>query len=354
MNAPGVNHFPCVQCGADLKFSPGSTVLKCPYCGAEQAIAPPKNEVVEHDLMDELNRRSMSPEMVRDSSVACKSCGAEYSMPADQESGACPFCGNTVVVPADPIERIAPQAVMPFQLSERDMRQCYDRWVKSRFWAPNDLKHRAEKSRTVQAIYVPFWTVDALTETSYRGKRGDTYTVRSGNSTTTHTRWTSVSGHVTLPFDDVLVLATTKLPTYYAENMNSWNLSRLVPYDPAYLSGFVTMRYDIHLANGYGRAQQKMEVGITREIERDIGGDRQVIEWKETAYMMQTYKHVLLPIYAGAYRYKGQLYQFFVNGQTGEVRGKAPISVWKVMLAILLGLIVVGTFLYFNQSGSSN
>jgi hypothetical protein len=57
---------------------------------------------------------------------------------------------------------------------------------------------------------------------------------------------------------------------------------------------------------------------------------------------------VLLPIWIAAYRYNGKPYQFLVNGQTGEVVGKAPWSFWKIFLFVtfLVSLVVGGIVIY--------
>ena len=57
-----------------------------------------------------------------------------------------------------------------------------------------------------------------------------------------------------------------------------------------------------------------------------------------TLYSKVTYKYLLVPVWMSSFKYKDKLYQFVVNGQTGKVGGKAPTSVWKVLLAI--GIVV--------------
>jgi hypothetical protein len=55
---------------------------------------------------------------------------------------------------------------------------------------------------------------------------------------------------------------------------------------------------------------------------------------------------VLLPVWSFAVRYAEDRppVQILVNGQTGRVGGKVPISTIKVTIAVLTGLIVVGGF----------
>lgn len=48
-----------------------------------------------------------------------------------------------------------------------------------------------------------------------------------------------------------------------------------------------------------------------------------------------TFKHILLPVWLSAYRYRNQQYQVMVNARTGEVQGDRPYSVWKITFAVL-------------------
>ena len=46
-----------------------------------------------------------------------------------------------------------------------------------------------------------------------------------------------------------------------------------------------------------------------------------------------TFKHILLPVWISAYRFKNQPYRFLVNARTGEVQGERPWSWIKIALA---------------------
>jgi hypothetical protein len=62
----------------------------------------------------------------------------------------------------------------------------------------------------------------------------------------------------------------------------------------------------------------------------------------KTHYSAITFKHLLLPVYAGAYRLNQKVFQVVVNGRTGEVQGDRPYSVWKITLFISTILLVLG------------
>jgi hypothetical protein len=71
-------------------------------------------------------------------------------------------------------------------------------------------------------------------------------------------------------------------------------------------------------------------------------------------YENTTFKHVLLPVWVAAYRYNGKVYRFVVNGQTGEVVGVAPWSVWKIALLVLTIVLLIGGIVAATQTRSTS
>ena len=74
----------------------------------------------------------------------------------------------------------------------------------------------------------------------------------------------------------------------------------------------------------------------------------------DTAIKDVTFKHILLPIWVAAYKYRGKTYRFVVNGRSGRVQGERPWSAWKIAFAVVVGLIIAGVIGYFaaqNQQG---
>lgn len=357
--------YPCAQCGAKLEYQPGTTVLRCPYCGHQTPIAPPSGTVDELAVDDFLDRANLRLEMETETVLHCNSCAAEFTVLPNEVTKACPFCGSHVLVESPNHERIRPNAILPFVLQERPARERLKVWLGSLFWAPNDLVKMALSGGRLKGVYLPYWTFDSDTLTHYTGQRGEHYYVSETYTTTVNgqtvtrtrqvrkTRWWPASGVVQVPFDDVLVVASAAVPPEQAQRLRTWEFSGLEPYEERYLVGFQTMRYDVDLANGFATAKEFMQPAIDQTIRADIGGDEQIIHSKDTEYRDNTFKHLLLPVYVGGYQYRGKPYRFVVNGQTGEVQGEAPISIWKVMIAVLLGLLIIGTIVYFSQKSQS-
>ncbi|MAN14458.1 MAG: primosomal protein N' (replication factor Y) - superfamily II helicase [Dinoroseobacter sp.] len=356
------HRFPCDQCGSDMRFAPAEGKLICDHCGNTRAMdmvedAPAIRELDYHAA---LGAQLPEAEMEEIRVSSCPNCGAQVEFNEADHATECPFCATPVVADTGTHRHIKPKGVLPFQLDERSAHDAMNEWLGKLWFAPNGLQEYSRKGRKLDGIYVPYWTYDAETRSRYEGQRGTVYYVnrtvtRNGQTRTVREqriRWTNVRGRVQRFFDDVLVLGSRSLPKSYTDGLAPWNLTMLEPYTPHFLAGFRAEGYTVQLEEGFDEAREIMDAQIRRDIKFDIGGDRQRISQVATDVSDVTFKHILLPVWMAAYKYRGKSYRFVVNGQTGRVQGERPYSAIKIALAVIAGLIVaagVGYLVAMNQ-----
>ncbi|MEL6521834.1 MAG: TFIIB-type zinc finger domain-containing protein [Pseudomonadota bacterium] len=352
------HRFPCEACGSDLRFAPGQGRLVCDHCGNEEDIADRNDAepIYELDYAKALADRLPEAEVEETRILSCDSCGAQIEFDQATHAKECPFCASPIVTDSGTHRHIKPKGLLPFAQSEAEAHDAMANWLGRLWFAPNGLSEYARKGRKMQGIYVPYWTFDADTDSRYRGERGTVYyetrtrTNADGDRETYRVqkvRWRPASGRVSRWFDDVLVLASRSLPERYTAALEPWDLAALEPYQPQYLAGFRAEGYTIELQDGFGRARERMDQVIRRDVKFDIGGDRQRIHDIQTQLSNITFKHVLLPVWLAAYKYRGKTYRFVVNGRTGRVQGERPWSAWKIAFAILLVALVAAGVGYF-------
>jgi hypothetical protein len=143
------------------------------------------------------------------------------------------------------------------------------------------------------------------------------------------------------------VLGSRALPQRFTDALEPWDLTALEPYAPEYLAGFRAEGYSVPLDEGFDEARTRMDAMIRRDIKFDIGGDRQRIHSMDVDLSGMTFKHILLPVWLAAYKYRGTSYRFVVNGRTGRVQGERPYSAIKITLAVIAGLILAAIVGYF-------
>ncbi|MBK0400623.1 primosomal protein N' (replication factor Y) - superfamily II helicase [Limibaculum sp. M0105] len=364
--------LPCSNCGARLEYAPGAGALVCPYCGTQNEIPEStdgpwdKGLLREIDLAPALARQGETTEFVETETVRCPGCGAEVGLDAGTIADQCPFC-------ATPLSRQdlhrhrhpRPQGVLPFAVTETEARARMKSWLAGHWFAPSGLKRYAEAGRPLSGVYLPHYTFDAEAEAEYAGFRGDAYyvtqmvTVRGAKGTSTQPRkvrkirWTPVQGHIARVFDDVLVPASDTLGALSPgpEVFPGWDLEGLRDYTPEFIAGFRAEAPSMGLEQGFAAAGKAMEAALAQDALARIGGDAQRLTRLSAEFDRATFKHVLLPVWLAAYRYRNTPYRVVVNGRTGAVSGERPYSWIKIALAVLAALIVAAVIGAFAAQG---
>ncbi|WP_298478703.1 DNA helicase PriA [uncultured Maribacter sp.] len=348
----------CANCGAELKFKPGSNQLKCEYCGYEEFIEQTKSSFEELELQHYLKVVGENAYTETIDLLHCKNCGANQHVEENFKSLDCVYCSEPLI--KEDIEKegwILPGALVPFQLDTKKAREIFKKWVGSLWFAPNKLKRAALDPEGLHGLYVPYWTFDSNLIATYKGQRGDYYyenrRVRTKNGTQNKrvrkTRWSSASGSVNGFVDDILINASQKKRRDIPGKIAFWNLKELIPYNSKYLSGFVTEKYTVSLKEGHHQSFQEAKKVAYNWIRRDIGGDTQRIAHADIKLSEETFKHILLPVYISSYNYGGKEYRFYINGQTGTLSGSRPYSFWKIFFLVLFIIAIITVIAIFAE-----
>src|SRR6218665_168421 len=172
------NQLDCRECGALLKYAPGTQHLKCEYCGCENEIteAAEVTMVEEIDFEKFLNENSSDVEKQDITTVKCANCGASTTLKPNITSDNCPFCASALVITGGTTNSIIrPKYLLPFHINQKAAFEEFKKWVKSLWFAPNDLKHYVDNADKLSGMYIPYWTYDSDTVSDYTGQRGDNY-----------------------------------------------------------------------------------------------------------------------------------------------------------------------------------
>ncbi len=335
---------PCPMCGGKMAFDPEKGSLLCPYCEHVIALEGETGPLEEQDLRQAEFRSNFSWGTAQ-KQVICKNCGAQTIYDALETSGTCPYCGSHQVMEEAVDTSLPPNGVVPFAISREKADERFRRWIKRRLFAPSAAKKSA-KADAFTGIYMPFWTFDAHTVSVYSAMYGKDRTVKDAKGNTrTVTDWYSTRGTYTKFIDDELVLASSRHDPKTIAALEPYELSDGKPYRPEYLAGFVSERYSVGLEEGWKRGKAQMEELLKDEITEDIRrrhrADHVRLQRVKTEFSNVTYKYLLLPVWMSSFTYRSKDYRFMVNGQTGRVAGKAPISPWRVLVAVLLGLALL-------------
>lgn len=349
--------FPCPSCGGDMQFNPERQKLECIYCGSTIDIKDEGGDIKEYNIEDGLNEADQDWGM-QTRVVKCETCGGETVLEGNNTSLMCAYCGSTHVVAEDELPGIKPESVVPFRIDKKTANNKFKKWISKRWLAPNALKKEYSADK-LKGLYIPYWTYDSQTNSTYTAQAGTYYYVTETRTKTTDdgktqtvteqvrkTRWTFVSGTYGKFFDDVLINASKQINESIISKVEPFDLNDLLSYAPHYLAGFGAERYSVDLKDGWEKAKGIIKRDIHHGVVQQINADEVRGVSINTLYSDVKYKHFLLPIWISAYTFKKKVYQFMVNGQTGKVAGKAPKSFWK-MSGLILGICALVALIYF-------
>ena len=365
-SARSFQEFPCSKCGGKLEFNPKAGRLKCIYCANEEDISQDKDDVEEISYDDFLSTKKVKTVLLSETAleVACPSCRARVTFEPPDVAGKCPFCGTSIVSKGEKAHPVVePGGVIPCKVTQKNAQTNVRKWLGNNWFLPTSLKELAQQEG-MQGVYLPFWTYDTQTESDYTGSRGEYYYTTESYAVTNsegetewetrevqHTRWYPAAGHVSRFFDDILIPATKQLDDKQLKKLSGWNLQQLLPYSPSYLAGFKAQRYQVPLEMGLVKAKEEIRSQLNTTVSNDIGGDTQTVSSINTQHLNVTFKHIMLPVWISAYRYKNKQYRVMVNAQTGQVSGDRPYSKVKIAIAVIAGLsILIGGFLLFSNA----
>ena len=349
----------CAACGAQAEWNPAKQKLVCPFCGTEAPydVDAATGVIQEIDLVRTL--REMPDDLrgwqAERKTVQCRSCKAVMVFDAAKVGQNCEFCGSPALVDYQEIKApIRPQSLLPFKVSETAVRERIRKWYASKWFAPSRFKGRALVD-TIHGVYVPYWTFDARVHCPWWADAGhyyyttETYKDSQGRTQTRqvqHVRWEPASGVVDHFFDDEPVPGTQGIDLALLRAVEPFPTTELVPYDTAFLSGFVVEHYQVVLVDAAKRSQEQMHARLEALCASAVPGDTYRNLRIAPEYSGQTFKHVLVPVWLLAYTYGATRFQVVVNGYTGTMAGQYPKSVWKILFAVLVVLVILLLVLY--------
>ncbi len=349
-----LQEYECPACGGAMEFNPRTQKIKCPYCDSEFDV---KDYVANHNS-------NSSGELADDSSSSsqgsetemyiyhCGSCGGEILATESLGAMKCPFCSNNVAVSEKFTGEFKPDYIIPFKKTKDDAIAAYKSYVKSKKLLPKvffDQNHIDE----IKGVYVPFWLFDA-TESfngSYEGTKVRTWS--DSNYNYTETKYYDIRRSGTEDFERVPVDGSKEMPDDLMESLEPFDQNEMVPFNMAYLAGFLANKYNVGSKESQPRALQRIETSVASDFRATVSGYSSIRPLTENVGTVQASdKYALYPCYILSTTWEGKNYIFAMNGQSGKFVGNLPFSIREALkyyfpIAAILWAIAFFVFYFF-------
>ena len=292
---------------------------------------------------------------------ACEQCGAHLAFDGVR-TARCPYCASPSVVERGPSEgQPDPRFVLAFAGNDAaGARHAIAHWLGSRHWFA-DPALRAARIEDLRGIYVPAYLYSAVAHADYTASIAEHYYEQetrkkadgtSETRTVTRTEYRPLSGRHVSYVTDVVVSASRGLSHAELAGIEPYDFRHMRRYTPAVLSGW--------LAEELSRPAEECRVAARREALDEVGARlRQFmpgdgfsdLDWR-AEITWESLDPVLVPVWMFAVRYRGDRppLRVAINGQTGKIAAKVPLS-WPRIVAALVLLAAIGFAIWWFTRG---
>lgn len=350
----------CPGCGSPLPYDASIGKWKCEACGsvydAIQVMKMTQDSDKDTDTQKQRQNGTptpppnitndvpgMPPEYTNQSDYQpqpdldlyrCKNCGAE--MVADETTAAtfCVYCGSTSILKSRLEGEFRPSRVVPFVKTKEDAVNAFKNLMHTENFVPNDFTKESNIEK-ITGVYIPFWLYSGTAQGHIRGKLHKVTTWRSGNYQYTKTDIYDVERAGSVAFTGIPADGAKKFDDDTMDSIEPFDLSKLVPFNYAYLSNFLAEKYDVSAEEDQERAAGRMRNTIYSHLHATINGAL-IGEQQHVQENISNVEYVMLPVYMLNTFWQGKPYIFAMNGQTGKLVGDVPIDKGKWFTAFLI------------------
>ena len=353
-----VIHYKCPNCGADMAFDSQTGLLRCASCGRTDNIDQMAGKDPSHPTgdvsydMDENDRNAANAAFDQDyadpisedapsnhstfgeneaTEYHCNNCGAILITDVQTTATTCSFCGAGVVLSDRLSGSLAPAKVIPFSISKEQAQEAFKKWCKKGLLTPGDFM-TADRIKNITGIYVPFWLYDlnGRGEAEATCTRVRTYT--AGDWIYTETKWYHVYRKVDLNYNRIPCDASKKMDDQMMDKIEPYVYTNLKDFNMPYLAGYIAEKYDFTDDQMLPRMKERVNAYVDNYIRSTISGYSTVnFNRKDINIRKRHTDYTLMPVWMVCYDYKQAEHIFAMNGQTGKIVGKPPLSKSKML-----------------------
>lgn len=318
--------FKCNNCGGNVVYDPEKQAMHCEHC-------------------DSIDSEAIMPGTEMSS---CVNCGAPVYVDTFTSASKCEHCGSYCVFEERVSGAYEPHFVLPFKIGKTRAQMLLTEKFDKNIFLPGDFLSK-KMLQKMEGLYIPYWMYDYDANYDYVGSGKKIRRWRSGNTEYTETSIYEVVRNMDIDFDKIPVDASNRMDDKTMDLLEPYDYGALQEFQTKYMSGFLGEVYNRSAADLEPRAKDKAQKYADMLLRETLVGYDSVTPVRRNLSLAKAGENYsLLPLWYYAYSYKDKVYEFFINGQTGKISGKAPRSMGKV---VAYGLLMLATWLAIAYLG---
>ncbi len=343
----------CPNCGERMDLNPESGRLICAFCNYEEQTeaAESKPQKAKELNFEDVAAAESCGWQKEYKSLKCGACKTELICLSDQIPRTCPYCGSDQIREENNTQTLAPR-ICEFELTAKQAEEKFKSRNKNNWLYPSEIQKHL-KAEAFKAVYFPYWIFDVNTFSKYQAEYGLTRTETDDDGNTkTITDWYQTDGCYQEFIENQPIYASKRYDKKIIKALEPFNAGKSKEFKPEYLNERAAERYQITLKESWETAisdiKRKLEKSIDARIRNKNKADSARCIMFTTEYYDLKYQYLLLPVWISSFKYKDQDYSVIINGQTGQVYGKAPELKSKTALltAAIILVLLIAFFLF--------
>ncbi len=347
--------YKCPCCDGKIEFNSSSQKMQCPYCDAEFDPNSLKeyDDVLSSEEQNDFDWENKPKEEWNDANsenmnvYICESCGGEIVGDETLASTKCPFCDSPVIMKNQLSGELRPELLIPFKLDKKAAKEALNNHIKGKKLLPKVFKQQNHIDE-IKGLYVPFWLFDceANANICYKAENISSWSDSTYNYTKTSVY--SVYREGSLGFSHIPVDSSTKMPNDLTESIEPFDFNEAIDFQTAYLSGYLTDKYDVSSDDCMERANDRVKQSTVEKFKETVNGYTTVLTKSSNISLSNgTVRYALLPVWILNTTWNKQKYVFIMNGQTGKFAGNLPMDKglfckYFFIITLIAGVIVYG------------
>lgn len=345
--------YHCPNCGAPLKFNGESQRWDCEFCRSsfalEELLAQEEKKQATAEPCEQGEQTKTEETHSRVKSYACPSCGAELITEEGTAASFCAFCGSPAVFPKELAGEFHPDKLIPFRFTKEQAVQALHDLCKKKPLLPKDFAQQ-QHIESVTGIYVPFWLFDSRMDVRLSANAQRVHTWSDWDYRYTKTEYYQLFREGSLEVKGVPVDALQRMDNEMMDALEPFDYTAMTDFQFSYLSGFFAERYDVDKETSWQRAEGRISKAARSLTEQTIRGyaSYQITDYQKNVLEKES-RYAMLPVWLLSSRYKDKTYLLAMNGQTGKMVGKLPLSLTQV--AKWFGIVAGAAFAVCMMGG---
>ena len=329
----------CPKCNTPLSYAEADAgkAIKCANCGADVLAVEAAEKLI---------------------SMKCAGCGGAIEIQPGMTEALCQYCGASYLLPpayAPAADKAgAPEYLTPFKVFQSNMLEHLNKWLNEGVFTAGDADTAAAVTK-VTAKYVPLYVCNCDAHSAWAGQNGTTR-YRTVTKTRTDAQGAKSSYQEQEPYKEWHGASGTHVGHYRVAIVASSNVTQedidKLAGDPGNFTGdegaepfgraprednFAVEKAGFDAEEAKRRARMKVET-----LERAAcDGEVERLDSCSTQLSDLTARLSYHPVWWVTYSYKAKPYSCLMDGATGAVTGKKPVSKAKIVLAVVIAVIVI-------------